>query len=134
MDFKDRIRKTLNEQTGNDGFVNTKTKVDLTGGPTEQGIYVDEYDKEVAVAYNIDVDYRDWGIKTISVIPVGNATINVRLVDANDNEKQFTLNVDLSQLKEEIIEGHGAYVDELDIWIKDDLSIDYDSSTIRVVR
>lgn len=40
---------------------------------------------KVNISYDIDIEYRDWGIKDISITPRGRVSFDVEIVDVDDN-------------------------------------------------
>lgn len=79
-----------------------------------------EYDKQVQIPYNIDLDIRNWGIKDISLLVTDTIEIPYSVVeyDANGEEssrQDKALTLDLSTAEIEWVAGGSFGLSELDI-------------------
>ncbi len=79
-----------------------------------------EYEKQVQIPYNLDMDIRDWGIKDIGLLVTATIEIPYTMItyDANGNEadrQEKTLTLDLSTAEIEWVGGGSFGLSELDI-------------------
>lgn len=95
------IQKIAYDLADNEFIANAKVDVYIDQLP-------DEYDYEVAtpqvnVKFEINIDYKTWGIQDISVsIPEQTETITVVIKDINDNEEYIQVPINIHQLKNDM--------------------------------
>lgn len=103
----------------------------------KNNIDVDVYSDDLAldsttvkaiVSYSIDIEWRNFGIKDISVIPVGSITLSLTTEDGMD----FDLLIDCSKIKTEKTAGTGAYISGLSLHLSGS-TVDYNTSYFDVV-
>ena len=82
------------------------------------------------VNYRLDIEYRTFGIKSITVIPEGEIEIDYIGIDNAEVEHQKTIKVDASKLAIEWTEGGSLSPYELHIEIDKEGNIDYKRSYI----
>ena len=98
------------------------------------GMLEDETHWKAWVKFSIAVDYRDWGIKGITVTPAGTVTVPVSLTSEIEDGKTETLNVsfEASQLKQDRVGSDAVTLGDVDIWVNPDMTVDYGRSSITV--
>lgn len=93
-----------------------------------EGLDLDYSTVETIVSYSIDIEWRNFGIKDISVIPVGNINLALRTEEGKD----FEVIVDCSKIKTEKINGSGVWIDSLNLFLNGNL-VDYNKSYFDIV-
>jgi hypothetical protein len=86
--------------------------------------------QKVRVTYLIDVEFRNFGIKSIDIFPQG--TVQIMISPINSREEK-TINVDLAQLKVDKVHGSGVFAESLELWLLPDGNVDYKNSVINFV-
>ncbi len=93
----------------------------------------------VSFKYIIEIEYASWGIKDINVffkdilqLPATLNKYDQQGEFISDSEKILLL--DMSKLKIDKLEGSGVFVSDLDIELNDNFEVDYNNSSITVVR
>jgi hypothetical protein len=113
--------------------------LDMAGGIERN--YAEEMEvispKQVEIGFNIDIEYRSWGIKDIMVQPSGHGPIEVLLVDAETLDeynpiKTLDLEIDFSQLKVDKNTADYISVGDLELVIDYNGNINYEKSYIDV--
>lgn len=87
------------------------------------------------VTFDIDMDVRNWGIKSIHVLPKKIETISAVMEDYSVDdapEQTVTIEVDASKLKTQTETGRAITTGELELWLNPDMSVNYDKSEIIV--
>ena len=84
-----------------------RIKVQLTSEPAGK---VELVNDEVLLGFDIDVEYRSWGIKDITIKPLGNITIDY-LVGEDEAD---TMNIDVDDVR---IEWERGYTSIRPLWI-----------------
>jgi len=107
------------------------TDVDVEIYPKKKTLSA-EADK-VSVPFNIDLEFRSWGLKDISVMLYDEITVPYLLVDMEaDREEERELVVDLSKLNIDYYEGGGYYPEVLVIHLNEDGTVNYADSYMHV--
>jgi hypothetical protein len=86
-----------------------------------------------SIPFTLDIEYRSWGIK--GILYIFNDIITIPYTEEDiETETELsedkTIQVDLSQLKQEFVAGGGFTVRELDIYLDEKDMVDYSKSTI----
>jgi hypothetical protein len=63
----------------------SRVELELSGSPLP-GQPVESHDKQVAVKFKLETEYRSWGLKEITITPVGEVHFNIEVQGANANE------------------------------------------------
>jgi hypothetical protein len=91
----------------------------------------------VLVQYRMDMEYRSWGLKSVSIHLLGTENIDIEVENLETGAKEMkAIPVDMSQIKFNVQSAeHGAiYVHgPLMLFIRSDFSVDYDRSEIAVM-
>lgn len=87
-------------------------------------------DSTATVSYSIDVEYRSFGIKGVTVIPVSISPISILDEDGNLLKE---IQLDASKVKTDINRGSGAYIQELNLYLDLNLNPDYSRSYFDVI-
>ena len=87
----------------------------------------------VEVPFNIDMEFRSWGLKDISVDLTSEVEVELNLQDEAGNEKPLTIKVDLTQLPREWVRGGGYAPLEMSLHLTTDGKIDYKNSYIEIM-
>ena len=116
-----------------DSFKNNEVNltISLPGDPSKGGWMWVEASADVTVNFELDIDYRDYGIKGINLRLIGTVPVSLELCKEDESEeKLIELTVDCLRLK---AEKQSAYnlVMPTDIYLvlNDALEIDYEKST-----
>lgn len=92
------------------------------------------------VKYRIDLEYRSWGIKGASITLDHSAPIRVELelkteTGTDDNpvvaEDTRVITVDPSKIRVELSPGSMIYLHSMELFLKPDMTVDYDNSVIQ---
>lgn len=98
-----------------------RIKIQLTSeGEREYELVSDE----VMIGFDIDVEYRSWGIKDITIKPLGNITFDVLI----DEDEADTLKIDVEDAK---IEDERGYEYIKPLWI--DIKLDDKGNVVEKV-
>lgn len=89
------------------------------------------------VDFRIYTDARSWGIKEMSVVLHSIGEIEIPILDAETLDeynpvKVLKINLDLSQLKEEVIKGSIITVGDIDLVIEENGNVNYNDSSIEI--
>ncbi len=99
--------------------------------------YVDVNSK-VRVNYFIEIDHRSWGIKDINISPIGTIEVPYSISrnpsGADEVTTEHTVMVELSKIKQEVMEGSGVWIQSLELYLLPDGSVDYKRSELNVVK
>jgi len=124
----DKLLEKVNEQLGEEDFrseVDLRVHVkDLADGE-DANIY--DVDKKKLLTYSIDVEYRSWGIKDISVMPKGVIEFEVEILDADDKVvKTLPVKIDFSMVDCSIewMEGKSYAPSDLEVYLTKDGKIE----------
>jgi len=87
----------------------------------------------VSVPFNIEIEYRDWGIKNIMLTLSRVVDVDLVLEDEEGTEKNMTIKVDLGQLPQEWVRGSGYAPIEMSLHMTTEGVIDYKKSYIELM-
>lgn len=119
LDILEKLHK-VNENDGNDDY-----EMDVDLSVYMEGLQDGEehrYPDSIHMKYNIQVEYRSWGIKDISVIPREAVGFEVEIIDVNDDIVD-TVNVELDfdqYSKISWVPGAGFAPESIEVTIKRD--------------
>jgi hypothetical protein len=100
--------KTLIEQSLD--YYATSVHVDLMVKDYDGDV---EYDESVRLQYKLDLEYRSWGIKDLTVVLDKPVSVRFSLEDGTEKE----LKVDLSDARVEWYEGSAFYPHQIELTI-----------------
>ena len=101
----------------------------------------DKYDVEgpgsLFIKFYIQIEARSWGIKDISVSPIGIINVPISITDVESmrvlEEREVTL--DLNQIKKEETTGNGVItLGALDLYLDKDFNVDYSNSSLEIMK
>lgn len=108
------------------------TEVTVSMYLADKSKYVDDF--KIMLPYDIDIEYRSWGIKGIHPSLPVEFTINYFERDFNDDnvEIEKEIKIALNDLKREFVQSVDGFgmPDTIELWIKEDGSVDYEMSSI----
>jgi len=117
----EKLIKRLNEQS--DGEYSSQIKVNLDIDGVEGEV---EYAPKIMAKYRIDIEYRSYGIKDITMMVIDPIEIEYMV----EGETSYTtLKLDISELRdtnkllEEWVAGGGYFIDSIDIYLNKDRSV-----------
>jgi hypothetical protein len=122
----DKLLEKVNEQLGEEDF---RSEVDLHVHvkDIEDAEEINIVDKKKILTYTIDVEYRSWGIKDISVMPKGVIEFEVEILDADDKViKTLPVKIDFSTVDCSIewMEGKSYDPSDLEVYLTKDGKIE----------
>lgn len=124
----DKLLEKVNEQLGEEDFrseVDLRVHVkDLEAG---EDVNIYDVDKKKLLTYTIDVEYRSWGIKDISVMPKGVIEFEVEIIDVDDKViKTLPVKIDFSTVDCSIewMEGKSYAPSDLEVYLTKDGKIE----------
>lgn len=126
MGLYDNLKK-VHEQEDKLFYSNVRVDIYHAGA---QNKMIDVADGSVRVEYQIEIEYRDFGIKDINVYPEGEVTIEAEIVDEKNNKTPMTIKVDMSKVRVEWQEGSGIQPLSMDIAVNENGEVDYEKSYI----
>jgi len=98
-------------------------------------IYTDKKDVfidgegDASITYNLDIEYREYGIKGILPILSGDSVVSyVESTEDAEHETDKEITVDLFNIKIDWVEGDGFYPVQLTLYVKEDNTVDYTKS------
>jgi len=111
-------------------------RISVFGGP--DNVDINLLQKSSLIKFSIDVEYRSWGIKDISVtilssfieIPIESTTFS----NNQDLTEDKKIVVDISKLKQEFIQSNAVTLREMDIYLDNNYNVDYKSSSIVIEK
>lgn len=108
------------------------TEVRVEFWPVDNAIDID--DVKVMLAYDVDFEYRSWGIKGIYPRFQDELEITYFQSDANDVEVEKSVTVKLNDLRREFVRSVNGFgtPESLELWLKEDGSVDYERSAITI--
>jgi len=127
-----RIRRLA--QAGENAFRNVVALSVYGLEAAKPGMIADEANWKVDVQFGIDVEYRDWGIKGISLTPHGVVELAIPMSSEQDESvrEDVMLRFEPGKLKVERAPSDAVTVGDIDLWVNPDLTPDYGRSTITV--
>jgi hypothetical protein len=93
--------------------------------------------KKIDVPFRLDLDVRSWGIKNIGVLVDGMINVPIFLNDIETSRllEERNVVVDLAKINKEEIKGNGAVtLGEMDLYLDQNLNVDYKSSSLEIYR
>lgn len=124
----DKLLEKVNEQLGEEDFrseVDLQVYVkDLEAG---EDVNIYDVDRKKLLTYTIDVEYRSWGIKDISVMPKGVIEFEVEIIDVDDKVvKTLPVKIDFSTVDCSIewMEGKSYDPSDLEVYLTKDGKIE----------
>lgn len=100
--------------------------------PVDKAIDID--DVKVMLSYDVDFEYRSWGIKGIYSRFQDELTIAYIERDADDRETEKEITIKPNELRRDYVrscDGIGT-PESIEIWLNEDGSVDYERSTITI--
>lgn len=96
---------------------------------SKPGKFVDVGDVgRVSIAFSVEVEARDWGIKGISIsVPTARADFSFMLIE-NESERQIDVQFEPSQVPLRLKPGGQVTLTGLELVLNDNFTIDYKSS------
>lgn len=84
-------------------------------------------DVNVIVPFNVELEFREWGIKSIIV------SLSEKMeIEYIDNDEEKSVAVDLSKLMVDEVAGHHITIDDITLWLDKDGMVDYKLSDVDV--
>ena len=124
----DKLLEKVNEQLGEEDFRGeVNLRVHVKGLVDGEDINIYDVDKKKLLTYTIDVEYRSWGIKDISVMPKGVVEFEVEIIDADDKVvKTLPVKIDFSMVDYSIewMEGKSYAPCDLEVYLTKDGKIE----------
>ena len=103
-------------------------KVDIYSD--NKDVYIDS-EGDASITYNLDIEYRDYGIKSILPILSGDTVVSyVETDESSDELKEVDKerHVDLYNVKIDWVEGEGFYPVQLTLYLTETGEVDYKRS------
>ena len=116
-------QRTLQEQEG--AYQSPEVPVNVYAA--NKDLY--EADK-VIVPFDLEFEYRTWGVKDVSVFCKGVVDVPYMKTDEAGGTTEGVFTLDLEQLDTEWASGGRYTADSIDIWLDAEGEIDYDKSSI----
>jgi len=129
-----RIKRLAYGQPG-DNLYHNRVELSVYGlDVAKPGMMTDEVRWKVDVSFSIDQEHRSWGIKDIIVVLHGAVEVVISMTAEQDESRRedVTLRFEANRLKQDKVPSDQVTVGEIDLWVKPDLSPDYDRSSITV--
>jgi hypothetical protein len=126
MGLYDKLKK-VHEQEDKLFYSDVKVDASFVGKSDK---LLDVVDRTVRVEYQIEIEYRDFGVKDINVYPEGEVEIAVEVSDEQDNKTSMNIKVDMSKVRVEWQAGSGIQPLSLDIYVNENGEVDYERSYI----
>jgi len=130
------------ESSVTDHSFSNKVKVSLHDSGDNFKRFNDYEVHDATVNYSIDLEFRTWGLKDITVSGLGEIHISVTGIiwtdEARDKEEAFNIVVEASKVKNEYNKAssskyiNGIYIDELDVYLLPNMQVDYSKSYFTV--
>lgn len=110
---------------------------------------VEDCPKQVNVEYDVEVEWREYGIKDISVSLTKVEPFDVLIAvmaEGQEREVEMTVTIDPAKLKQDAMRGDGVWVESLDVWLKPPqdwwpksspspgFTVDYEASELNIVK
>lgn len=127
MGLYDNLKK-VHEQEEQNYYSNVRVEVSFSGKSNK---IIDLVDGNVRVEYQIDVEYRDFGIKDVNVYPQGEILIDAEVLDDRNNRTSLQIKIDMSKVRVEWIAGSGVQPLDMNILINENGEVDYERSYIQ---
>lgn len=121
--------------TESDNTFSTKVKVIVHINSTTNAEYEETESSITAlVVYNIDIDYKTWGINDIRVtlIKIPYFNITFREISEKSELKNLTINIDVSKLQQNIVRSNIIKAGDLELYIDENGIINYSDSKITI--
>ena len=121
--------------TESDNTFSTKVKVIAHINSTANAEYEETESSITAlVVYNIDIDYKTWGINDIRVtlIKIPYFNITFREISEKSELKNLTINIDVSKLQQNIVRSNIIKAGDLELYIDENGIINYSDSKITI--
>ncbi len=120
-------------QNDNENYSNT-VEVTIYGlEAAKPGMIADEISWKVNVPFRIVIDRSDWGFRSIEVKPSGMVAVPVGIApETGGRSEDIEIAFDAGMLKQDQMPADHVTVGEIDLWVKPDLSPDYERSSITV--
>ena len=121
------LHDALNQAGKESELMRQEVEVDinLDGGRYATG-------NKVTIPFDIQFEYRSWGIKGAYFTASGKITVIYSEYDDQDSETEKEVELDLSELKHEWVEGGFYGPEKLMLFLNADGSVDYERSSLDV--
>lgn len=113
-----------------DFIIEVTVDITLPKSARDEGKYVSNF--KVMVAYDVDIEYRSWGIKNMTPMLQRELVIYYFENDRSDNEVEKSITVLPNDLKREFVRSVAGFgcPETIELYIKEDGTVDYEMSTI----
>jgi hypothetical protein len=121
--------------TQDDSSYSADVQVVVYGGNDKYDIEVPQ--KKLSIPFRIELDIRSWGIKGVDIFVDGTISVSIFLNDPDTmmlvEEKDIV--VDLAKIQKEELDGRGMVtLKGLDLYLDQNLNVDYKSSSLEIYR
>lgn len=134
--FKSIYNQLIKEENDNSYYVEVPVSVIVKMSPEDSDKYDYESNYKAKVKFDIDIEYRSWGIKRIDLIVSEIEPVSVILLEPIDMKPSKTLSVyiDPSKIEKEVKNSQIVTVASLDLYIDINGKIDYSASSLEIYQ
>ena len=121
--------------TPNSNLFTAYPTLDLTS--ETQHIICEQTSREIAVQFSIDIEWREWGIKAIEVVPQGVIDIEFKVIPYDEETEEYitSVRVDVGKVKNDIdAEAGVCTIENIAIHLDEHLNVVYDECYMDIIK